>query len=284
MSSLKFAEKRHLEDFLGMGSGYVLNFSDRTFQEFVFDAVNVDIYGGDYDGNGSSKAKHLRCFWEKEEDERTGRLLKALVEYGLELAEARDEDLTDQISYKKSWLAVQRLLGNRGQNDNQEITEEDFLKQIFKDIRFEKLPIESSLIPVIEQRFQETEKCFNAGANLSAVILSGSILEAVLLGLSQANPKLFNKAASAPKTRQGNAKTFDQWKLAEFVAVAHEVKALRQDVRKFSDHLRDFRNYIHPFQQMASGFTPDNHTAEICLAVLKAAICQIIEWGDSNEY
>ena len=132
-------------------------------------------------------------------------------------------------------------------------------------------------------RSKETEKCLNAGANLSAVILSGSILEAVLLGLAQANPKIFNMADSSPKNQQGNAKTFDHWKLAEFVAVAYEVKALRHDVRKFSDHLRDFRNYIHPFQQMASGFTPDNHTAEICLTVLKAAICQIIEWGNSNE-
>jgi hypothetical protein len=32
MAPLKFGEKRKLEEFLGMGGGYVLSFSDRTFR------------------------------------------------------------------------------------------------------------------------------------------------------------------------------------------------------------------------------------------------------------
>jgi len=38
------AERHNLEKFLGMSSGYVLNFSDRTFAEFVFEAVGIDIH------------------------------------------------------------------------------------------------------------------------------------------------------------------------------------------------------------------------------------------------
>lgn len=41
MSSLGTREKWLLEEFLGMGSGYVLDFSDRTFSEFCVDAVDV---------------------------------------------------------------------------------------------------------------------------------------------------------------------------------------------------------------------------------------------------
>ena len=48
-----------------------------------------------------------------------------------------------------------------------------------------------------------------------------------------------------------------------------------EDVKKFSHALRDFRNYIHPFQQMASQFNPDQHTAKICWQVLQAAITQL---------
>ena len=44
MSSLNMREKRVLEDFLGMGGGYVLNFSDRTFGEFVHEAVDIEIH------------------------------------------------------------------------------------------------------------------------------------------------------------------------------------------------------------------------------------------------
>jgi len=44
MSSLTIQDKRLLEGFLRMDGGYVLNFSDRTFGNFVFDAVEEDIH------------------------------------------------------------------------------------------------------------------------------------------------------------------------------------------------------------------------------------------------
>lgn len=42
MSDLTVFEKRKLEKLLGMGSGYVLNFSDRTYSEF-FISYNIEI-------------------------------------------------------------------------------------------------------------------------------------------------------------------------------------------------------------------------------------------------
>ena len=42
-----------------MGSGYVLDFSNRTFAEFVIDATNRDPYDAKYD-HGSSK-QQPRC-------------------------------------------------------------------------------------------------------------------------------------------------------------------------------------------------------------------------------
>src|SRR5882757_4363394 len=44
MSSLKMAERQILEQHFGMGEGYVLNFSDRTFGEFVREAVGREIH------------------------------------------------------------------------------------------------------------------------------------------------------------------------------------------------------------------------------------------------
>jgi len=59
------------------------------------------------------------------------------------------------------------------------------------------------------------------------------------------------------------------------IDVAFELKIIKEDVKKFSHALRDFRNYIHPYQQVSSGFNPDHHTANICFQVLKAAIYQL---------
>ena len=60
-----------------------------------------------------------------------------------------------------------------------------------------------------------------------------------------------------------------------FIKRFSELGFLKEDVKKFSHALRDFRNYIHPYQQAASGFNPDIHTAKICWQVLKAAIFQL---------
>ena len=70
-------------------------------------------------------------------------------------------------------------------------------------------------------------------------------------------------------------KQFQDWTLSEFITVAHEIGLLKPDVQKFSHGLRDFRNYIHPYQQMASGFKPDEHTAKLCFQVLKAALADV---------
>ena len=50
MAEVSFLELRIVVSFLEMGGGYVLNFSDRTFQDFVGDAVGMDILSDKYAG------------------------------------------------------------------------------------------------------------------------------------------------------------------------------------------------------------------------------------------
>ena len=81
MSSLSMSDKRLLERLLGMSSGYVLGFSDRTFGDFVIDAVGADIHSDRYTADGTSKAKKLRAFWTVESDQMVGTLLSELIKY-----------------------------------------------------------------------------------------------------------------------------------------------------------------------------------------------------------
>ena len=43
MSDLKSIEKRKIEKLFGMESGYVLDFSNRTFQNFILDNSSIDL-------------------------------------------------------------------------------------------------------------------------------------------------------------------------------------------------------------------------------------------------
>jgi hypothetical protein len=81
MSDLSFGEKHKLEKLLGMGGGYVLEFSNRTFQEFVFDSTGRNIFEEKYDYGSGSKANRLRAFWSKEPNHIEGQLLSDLFDH-----------------------------------------------------------------------------------------------------------------------------------------------------------------------------------------------------------
>jgi hypothetical protein len=56
MTNIRSIDMRTLDDLFGMGGGYVLDFSDRTFSIF-FEELNIDIDDPRYAVNGGSKAK-----------------------------------------------------------------------------------------------------------------------------------------------------------------------------------------------------------------------------------
>jgi hypothetical protein len=84
MSNLTFTEKRKLEQLLGMKTGYVLDFSDRTFAEFVSDATGRNIFDERYNYASGSKANRMRAFWQKEDNATVGKLLGEMLNYSEE--------------------------------------------------------------------------------------------------------------------------------------------------------------------------------------------------------
>lgn len=269
MSSLTSLEKRRFEDLLGMRSGYVLDFSNNTFHQFFKENVGINIYDDRYAYNGESKAKYLRAFWEMDDDAGVGVALKALLElwrYQNELGKDGRSDKT----YTECLRTVVRLTGKEVAAEE---TEEEFLKKDFGAISIVGLDIDSTIAPILESRIREAMECHHVGASLASIFMCGSVLEGILLNIALKNPAAFNQAKSSPKNKETQkVRPFQDWTLANLIDVAQEVGLLRLDVKKFSHVMRDFRNYIHPYEQMASKFAPDKHTAEICLQVLRAAI------------
>jgi hypothetical protein len=81
MSDIRYIDRLKYEKLFEMESGYVLNFSNRTFRDFVLQTTGKDIYDSKYDGLGSSKANRLRKFWETEANFIVGKLNSNLLEY-----------------------------------------------------------------------------------------------------------------------------------------------------------------------------------------------------------
>ena len=58
----KATDLRLLADLFDMHGGHVLDFSNRTFAEFFFDELGVNIYSARWEGGGTDKAKRLRFY------------------------------------------------------------------------------------------------------------------------------------------------------------------------------------------------------------------------------
>jgi hypothetical protein len=80
MSDIRPFEKSKLEKLLRMQAGTVLEFSNRSFQEFVYDSVKINIDDKKYilDPALTSKANRLRAFWRLEPDYVVAKLLDDL--------------------------------------------------------------------------------------------------------------------------------------------------------------------------------------------------------------
>ncbi|MBO6764038.1 hypothetical protein [Maricaulis sp.] len=272
MSSLTDIDKRYLERLLVTQPGYILDYTDPTYSEF-FQRHKIDIHGPKYQTYGTSKAKKLRAFWEQESDELVGTVLNEMLDSYEASCELDGQEL-DKPILEKSRAIVARLGGKPVNRTNAE-TESEFLSKEFSIPNIEKLPIEQAVASVIRRRLEEARTALGTGAYLSVIFLCGSVLEGVLLGAAQSNPASFNRANASPKSDDGTVKKFQDWTLASFIDVACEIGVLKPDVKKFSHGLRDYRNYIHPYEEMVSGFTPDEHTAKVCFQVLKAALASV---------
>lgn len=272
MSSLTDVEKRYLETLLGMGSGWVLDYSDATFGQ-LFSRFKIDIHGQKYQAYGTSKAKKLRSFWEQEPDALVGPILSELLAAYEAMCDLKGAALDARLLEKCNAIA-DRLGGKSAPQETQ--TADAFLEAEFQIPNLNKLPVPQAVAAIIEGRLSEARIALAAKAHLSTIFLCGSILEAVLLGAAQQSPRTFNQSPSAPKMRDGSVKQFHDWTLGELIDVACDCRLLKPDIQKFGHGLRDFRNYIHPYQQLVSGFLPDEHTAKVCFQVLKAALASVV--------
>mgnify|MGYP006426515703 CR=1 FL=1 len=95
MSSLEFTEKKKLERLFEMGRGYVLDFTNRSFREFIHGVTDKDIYGEKYEYRGESKANRLRAFWEKEPDQVVAVVVSKLIDLAQDKPNADKDRVED---------------------------------------------------------------------------------------------------------------------------------------------------------------------------------------------
>lgn len=128
MADFSFGEQRIIEQFLEMGQGYVLDFSDRTFRIFIGDVTGIDVDNEKYLANGSSKANRLRTFIKLEPDHIVAALFREMhelkritcVERGKEFANALGGEfykIIERLTQGNSVVALDAIQANNDDKD-----------------------------------------------------------------------------------------------------------------------------------------------------------------------
>ncbi len=168
MSGLTDVEKRYLEKILNMGGGYVLDYSDATFEEFFY-RYKVNIHSDRYQTYGTSKAKKMRAFWEREPDALVARVLSEMLD-----SYEADCDLSgrerDASLLEKSRAIVDKISGKPPIAKAASV--KNFLHKEFDIPNIQRLPVEFPVAKIIEDRLNEARAALSAGAYLSVIILN----------------------------------------------------------------------------------------------------------------
>lgn len=280
MATISNVEKLKLETVFSLSGGYVLNFSNQSYQSFINHAIKLDIYNQKYEIYGTSKGRRLKALWEVEGDISVGKLIEEMLLYYDTQVTLKIDGINpyDKKLFIDCLQIAYRLQGKKVEPKPKLETVEDFLKKDVDEIPVIFLKIDDAIAVIIENRILEVKQCLKANAPLAGIFLCGSILEGILLGVATKNVKEFNQSSQSPKDKQTNkVKQLHEWTLNNLINVGHDTGFVGLDVKKYSHALRDFRNYIHPYEQVSSGFNPDLHTLKISWHVLKAAMNHIYQ-------
>ena len=252
-----------------MKGGYVLNFTNSSFKDFIYQKTKINIYDDKYSNHGDSKAKRLKEFIRIEPDQIVGNLLVFLVDYCSILVSGSSKQNSNPNLISDCRNIANKLLGNKIQ------TEADLINYKFEKLPINSLNVDNSLINILEQRVKEIEICLKHHAALACIFLCGSTLEGIFLSLANQKTKDFNMSASSPKIKQERTKLLHDWTLNDLINVSHDIGLIDLNIKNFSHTVRDFRNYIHPHEQIKLRFNPNIHTAELSYKVLQLTIFQL---------
>jgi len=117
---------------------------------------------------------------------------------------------------------------------------------------------------ILERDYIEIQRAFIAHCWKSVILLSGGAIEAILMDLLLQNPSSARRSVNAPKGKS----EISRWDLADLINVSVDLGMVSSGVEKLSHSVRDYRNLIHPGNEIRNKITFNAEEAKIALEVL----------------
>ena len=122
---------------------------------------------------------------------------------------------------------------------------------------------DSNIRKIVDRDYDEIQRTYISKCWKSVIILCGGIIEAILMDLLSSRAEEAKQAESAP-----NKLDISTWDLSELINVSVELKWVKEGVGKLSHPLREYRNLVHPGNEIRNKLQFDAEEAKISLEVL----------------
>ncbi len=122
---------------------------------------------------------------------------------------------------------------------------------------------DSSLRTIVERDYVEIQKAYISECWKSVIILCGGAIEAILTDLLIQNETAAKAAKSAPKNSD-----ITRWDLSNLIDVAVELPLVSAGIEKLSHPIREYRNLVHPGNELRNKLRFDAEEAKIAVEVL----------------
>lgn len=120
--------------------------------------------------------------------------------------------------------------------------------------------------------YNEIIKCLNNECWKAAIILSGSSIEAILYDKLKQREEDAKKVSSAPKNKKGEVIPLEEWRLNALIDSAEKLGFLKKGVKSLSHSGREYRNLVHPTEEIKGDYKLQKEEAENAFTILKIII------------
>lgn len=122
---------------------------------------------------------------------------------------------------------------------------------------------DARLRAIIERDYLEISRASVTSCWKAAIVLSGGLIEAVLLDLLQKHAEPARRASAAPRESD-----LSKWTLEQLIDVSVELHLVSSGAAKLSHPIRSYRNLIHPGNELRSKLVFGEEEARIAVEVL----------------
>ncbi len=110
---------------------------------------------------------------------------------------------------------------------------------------------------VLQDYHTQALKASEAGAYLGAIVACGSVVEGLLTWALLQRKEIALKSPKAGTDKQGQVRPLQEWNLSNLIDVSVELELIGKTAKQASWALKDFRNFIHPYNVLNQSARPD---------------------------